>query len=440
MGEWTLVKLEELASQESGSIAIGPFGSRMKADVYTPFGVPVVRGSNISSSRAWRNDWVYISEDFADQLPNCNARKDDLVFPHRGSIGKVAIIPDDRPRYMLSTSLMKFRPDSERVSPLFLFYYFRSQIGRSEIMRYASQVGTPGIGQPLTSLRQFQVSIPPRDAQEAIVEILSNLDEKFELNRRMNDTLEAMACAIFKDWFVDFGPTRAKAEGRDPYLNSELWVLFPDALDEEGKPEGWSVRPASDLFEFNPRESLKKGTETPYLDMAALPTRGAVADSPMQRAYKSGTKFRDGDTLFARITPCLENGKTAYVFDLGRDVVGAGSTEFIVVRSRAPVPKPVSYFLARDSEFRAHAERSMTGTSGRQRANHDTLAQYELAVPDDGRIWRALGALVNPVMEVVIGNAHESRTLAQTRDLLLPKLMSGEIRLREAEKAVEAVA
>ncbi len=287
---------------------------------------------------------------------------------------------------------------------------------------------------------RMPVALPPLAEQRAIAYILGTLDDKIELNRRKNETLEAMARAIFKDWFVDFGATRAKVEGRAPYLAPELWDLFPDALDNEDKPVGWITRPASDLFEFNPRESVKRGTITPYLDMATLPTVGPVSRAPKKREYKSGSKFRDGDTLFARITPCLENGKTAYVFDLGNEVVGAGSTEFIVIRSCTPLPQPASYLLARDSGFRAHAERSMAGTSGRQRANAEVLSQYEITAPTEGCLWKALGDLVDPMMDCVIANALESRALAQTRDLLLPKLMSGEIRLRKAEKVVETVA
>ena len=223
--------------------------------------------------------------------------------------------------------------------------------------------------------------LPPLPEQRAIAHILGTLDDKIELNRRMNETLEAMARALFKDWFIDFGPTRAKAEGRAPYIATEFWDLFPEALDAEGKPVGWTTRPVRDLFDFNPRESVKKGTKTPYLDMAALPTTGPVSHAPTKREYKSGSKFRDGDTLFARITPCLENGKTAYVFDLGNEVVGAGSTEFIVIRSRSALPQSASYLLARDLGFRAHAERGMTGTSGRQRVNAEILSQYEIAAP-----------------------------------------------------------
>jgi type I restriction enzyme S subunit len=111
MGEWPLVQLGELRDPNPGSIAIGPFGSRMKADCYVANGVPVIRGTNISGARAWKGDWVFVSEHFADTMLNCNVRENDLVFPHRGSIGKVAIIPGDKPRYMLSTSLMKFRSD-----------------------------------------------------------------------------------------------------------------------------------------------------------------------------------------------------------------------------------------------------------------------------------------------------------------------------------------
>ena len=289
-------------------------------------------------------------------------------------------------------------------------------------------------------LKKMLVGIPDSREQARIVRIIGPIQEKIELNREINETLEAMARAMFKDWFVDFGPTRAKMEGHEPYLAPELWDLFPDRVDDEDKPVGWSVQPASALFEFNPRESVRKGTNAPYLDMAALPTIGPVPNAPSKRGYKSGSKFRDGDTLFARITPCLEHGKTAYVFDLGNDVIGAGSTEFIVIRSRAPLSQPVSYLLARDPDFRAHAERSMTGTSGRQRANAESLSRYEITAPADERLWKALGDVIDPVMDRMIANAHESRTLARTRDLLLPKLMSGEIRLAEAAKAIGAVA
>jgi type I restriction enzyme S subunit len=238
MAEWRKVKLGELSSKNSGAIAIGPFGSRMKADCYVSFGVPVIRGTNISDGRKWKGDWVYVSEQVADSMPNCNVRSGDLVFPHRGSIGEVAIIPDDSLRYMISTSLMKFTSDPEKANPLYLFYYFRSPSGRSEIMKYSSQVGTPGIGQPLASMKQFEVCLPPLAEQNNIAFLLAVIDDKIELNRQMNDTLEGIAQALFKSWFVDFDPVKAKAEGCNPEgMDDATASLFPSSFDDKNIPK-----------------------------------------------------------------------------------------------------------------------------------------------------------------------------------------------------------
>jgi type I restriction enzyme S subunit len=215
MGEWPRIALGDIAATRDGAIAIGPFGSAMKADNYTPSGVPVIRGTNISSGRAWKGDWVFISDEFASAMPRCVVRTGDLVFPHRGSIGEVAIIPEGEfSRYFLSTSLMKVTLDTTKAVPQFVYYFFKSIEGRNEILKYASQVGTPGIGQPLSSLRKFMLPHPPVTDQSRIAAVLAALDDKIDLNRRMNETLETMAQAIFKDWFVDFSPTRAKMEGR----------------------------------------------------------------------------------------------------------------------------------------------------------------------------------------------------------------------------------
>ena len=264
--------------------------------------------------------------------------------------------------------------------------------------------------------------------------ILGALDDKIELNRRTNETLEAMARAIFKDWFVDFGPTRAKMEGREAYLAPDIWSLFPDRLDGKGKPEGWLVAPLSSLVQVNPSEQLHRGAEAPYLDMAALPTAGPNAKTWRLRAFTSGTRFRNGDTLLARITPCLENGKTALVHALLDDEVGWGSTEFIVMRARTPVSRAVPYLIARDPVFRAHAIRSMTGTSGRQRASTEAIASYKVTEPDTAEIWKRFAEVTDPMFARIAANDRENHTLAATRDLLLPKLMSGEIRIGAAEK------
>jgi type I restriction enzyme, S subunit len=300
---------------------------------------------------------------------------------------------------------------------------------------YATGTTVAGISQK--SLRSVPISIPPYKEQIAIGQLLGALDDKIDLNRHMNETLEATARAIFKDWFVDFGPTRAKMEGRAPYLAPEIWSLFPNLLDTEGKPQGWEQVAAHEMVEFNPPERLLRGQPAPYLDMAALPTTGSWAEAPAKREFVSGSKFRNGDVLLARITPCLENGKTAFVQNLDEGSVGWGSTEFIVMRARPPMPRAYSYILARDLGFRERAIQSMTGTSGRQRVQVDSVANFQVLKPSD-EVARAFAELVSPSFEKLAANANEIETLAATRDLLLPKLMSREIRISDAEKTIEA--
>lgn len=316
---------------------------------------------------------------------------------------------------------------NDKADTRFLMYALQN----ADISGYLTGAVMPKLTQG--NLNRIEISHPCVIEQRAIAHILGTLDDKIELNRRRNQTLEAMARALFKDWFVDFGPVRAKMAGREPYLPSDLWRLFPDRLDDEGKPEGWKMVPASELIEFNPTEPLRKGTPAPYLDMASLPTSGSWPEPPVIRDFGSGMRFRNGDTLLARITPCLENGKTAFVQCLPDDTVGWGSTEYIVMRPKAPVPAGYAYLLARDDAFREHAIRSMTGTSGRQRAQGDSVAAFKLASPSNEGLWHAFASQVSPAFESIKFNAQANETLAHLRDTLLPKLISGELRVADAE-------
>ena len=451
MGDWSIVRLGELASDERGSITIGPFGSRMKSDVYTASGVPIIRGTNISSTRAWKGDWVYVSDDFADGLPNCNVHEGDLVFPHRGSIGEVAIIPGDRPRYMLSTSLMKFRPDREKVLPLFLFYYFRSASGRTEIMRYSSQVGTPGIGQPLTSLRQFQVPVPSREIQERVAGTLAALDDKIEVNRRMNETLESMARSIFKDWFVDFGPTRAKAEGHEPYLSAELWDLFPDAFDEEDKPMGWTRERIGIHVVATKGLSYKGAGLTDAANGIPLHNLNSVLEGG---GYKNdGLKFysgdykprhmaKPGDLIAANTEQGFKHlliGYSALIPKwVGKEGLISHHTFKVEPRPGSPLSRVWLHFALSVSSFGEAVRRFSNGTTVNM-LPQDAFEIPELVVPPEGLV-RAFEGFIGPKLRKQEQAFGESQALAVTRDLLLPKLMSGEIHVSEAENAVETVA
>ena len=391
---------------------------------------------NIGDNRISADGIARIRIEDAERLSKYRVKQGDIVYSRRGDVERRALVREREDGWLCGTGCLRVRLGKGPVDPVFAAFYLGTAEAREWIVRHAHGATMPNLNTSILSA--CPISFPPLPEQRAISSILVALDDKIDLNLRMNETLEAMARVLFKDWFVDFGPTRAKMEGREPYLAPDLWTLFPDRLDEDGKPEGWETVPLDRLIEFNPKEALRKGLHAPYLDMAALPTVSANPDLPVPREYTSGMRFRNGDALFARITPCLENGKTCFVQCLADDAVGWGSTEFIVMRSRPPIPAPVSYLMARDQAFRTHAIQSMTGTSGRQRARVEALEAFPICAPDQPDLWKALGVAVTPMFEKIEANGRESRTLAQTRDLLLPKLMSGEIKVGELADNVGA--
>ena len=289
-------------------------------------------------------------------------------------------------------------------------------------------------------LRNTPIKLPPLSEQRAIAHILGALDDKIELNRQTNETLEAMSRAIFKSWFVDFDPARAKAEGHDPGLPKPLVDLFPDSFEDSelGEiPKGWGAMPLPEAIDVNPTRFLRKGVVAPYLDMANMPTQGHSPDEVIERPFGSGMRFLNGDTLVARITPCLENGKTAYVDFLQEGQIGWGSTEYIVLRPKPPLPAQFAYCLARSEEFRNFAIQSMTGSSGRQRVPAESLSHF-LVVSPSARVAELFGRLIKPLFARASAATEQSRTLAAIRDALLPKLLSGEIRVDAAQKPCAA--
>ena len=365
----------------------------------------------------------------------------DLLFARRSLVaegaGKCSVVLEASEPTAFESSIIRARPDPRMADSSFLYYYFSSPSGLHSLDTIRRQVAVAGITG--TDLAQLPIVIPPLPEQRAIAHVLGTLDDKIELNQRMNETLEEMARALFKSWFVDFEPVRAKMEGRWrdgeslPGLPAEYYDLFPDRLvDSElgDVPEGWKVLALECVIKLNHREPLKKGTSAPYLDMVALPISGPNPDEAIWRAFTSGTRFRNGDTLLARITPCLENGKTAFVQSLPEETVGWGSTEFIVMRAIPPVPPEYTYILARDTAFREHAMQSMTGTSGRQRVQMDALAAYSLPCPP-AEVHAAFGLLVGNAFASIDANQRQVSSLTAQRDALLPKLVSGEVRVGE---------
>jgi type I restriction enzyme S subunit len=217
--------------------------------------------------------------------------------------------------------------------------------------------------------------------------------------------------------------------------------LFPADFEESAPgliPKGWRAATVAEAVEFNPSRSLSKGADAHYLEMANAPTSGHRPTERIGlRAFGSGCKFRNGDALLAKITPCLENGKSAFVDFLDDDEVGWGSTEFIVLRAKPVLPQFGAYLLARHEPFRQFAIQAMTGTSGRQRVELSRLTQFQMALPPDSSIASAATPILRALQSRVAANDGHSKTLAELRDALLPRLVFGKLRLPEAQAQLE---
>ena len=432
-GAWREVVLGDVCTK-IGSGAT-PRGGR---DVYLEEGpYTLIRSQNVYNDGFHRDGLASIGERHADELKNVEVFQDDVLLNITGdSVARVCQVAPDVLPARVNQHVAIIRPDSVNLDAGYLRYCLVTPKMQTLLLSWA---GSGGTRNALTKgmIESLEIPLPALSEQRAIAHVLGTLDDKIELNRRMNETLEAMARALFKSWFVDFEPVRAKMEGRWrrgeslPSLPADFYDLFPDRLvdSELGEvPEGWGVKGLGELVELNPREPMKRGTVVPYLDMAALATSGPSPDEAVLREFKSGTRFRNGDTLLARITPCLENGKTAFVQSLPGGTVGWGSTEFIVMRAIPPVPPEYTYLLARHAPFREHAIQSMTGTSGRQRVQVNAFAPYMLPFPPVD-VWANFRSLIGPMFRSIETTRKESRSLVAQRDTLLPLLVSGDVRV-----------
>jgi type I restriction enzyme S subunit len=444
-GEWQTLTVDQISAPRDRAIAIGPFGSRMKADTYVASGVPVIRGTNISDTRDLVGKFVFVSDETADNLRACNVYAGDLVFPHRGAIGQVAIVPDDSvERYMLSTSLMKLTCDTQRVDPQYVFYFFRSQLGRNALLQHASTVGTPGIGQPLTSLRSIRLPVPPLDEQRAIAHILGTLDDKIELNRRMNETMEAMAQALSTSCFGESDPARANAYGRDTGLPQPLADLFPDSFDDSelGEiPTGWSVGPILEHARLISGGTPK--TDRPeYWD-------GPIAWASAKDVSQSSGSFLI-DTERSITGRGLDQSATQVVPAFCAAVVARGATTGrMVLFGREMAMNQTCYALAtttgtpfalycrlrQEIDVLVHAAHGSVFDT----ITTSTFAASRIVLPSRA-VLKAFEERAAPLFQRVLRNIYETRTLAALRDTLLPKLISGELRVKNAERFVEKVA
>lgn len=402
--------------------------------------ISLIRSQNVYNNQFERQGLVYISEAHARQLANVSVEAGDVLLNITGdSVARVCQAPTNVLPARVNQHVAIIRPNPQQMDATFLRYFLVSPRMQAHMLTIA---GAGATRNALTKgmIEQFSVPHPPLSEQRTIAHILGSLDDKIELNRQMNQTLEEMAQAIFQSWFVDFDPVYAKARGEQPVgMDAATATLFPDSFDETELglvPSGWRFAMLPDSIDVNPPRQLRKGLLAPYLDMANMPTHSARAIAVTEREFGSGMRFQNGDTLVARITPCLENGKTCFVDFLKTNEVGWGSTEYIVLHPMPPLVPTYAYYLARTEHFRAFAIANMTGTSGRQRVPAACFRQYPIVIPS-ALVSKAFGQLTIQFHDLMKANDEQSSTLAELRDTLLPKLMYGELRVPEAAEVVQ---
>lgn len=444
-GEWITARIEEVAER----VAMGPFGSSIKVETFVPEGVPVISGQHLHGSRVDdRPGFNFITLAHAEKLRNANVQRGDVIFTHAGNIGQVAYIPSTSafPRYVISQRQFYLRPDQNKVLPEFLVAHFRSPEGQHKLLANTSQVGVPSIAQPVTYLRSLEIPVPPIPEQRAIAHILGTLDDKIELLRRQNETLEAMARALFKAWFVDFAPVRAKMEGRWqrgqslPGLPAHLYDLFPDRLvdSELGEiPEGWEVCSFSDVVEIigggTPKTSVSEywGGDIPWFSVVDTPVASDVFVVQTEKSITQAGLERSSARLVSKGTTIISaRGTVGNLAIAGCDMTFNQSCYALKGKNGSGC---YFVFLAAQrmvEQLKAMAHGSVFSTITRQ-----TFDAVRTVLPPE-KVLQQFEENSASVFDRILGNVNESRTLAQLRDTLLPKLISGELRVPDAERIV----
>jgi type I restriction enzyme S subunit len=284
-----------------------------------------------------------------------------------------------------------------------------------------------------SAFKSIQIDLPPLDIQRQVCLILDSLSDKIELNRRMNETLEAMARAIFKSWFVDFDPVRAKAEGRDTGLPEEIADLFPDSFEETelGEvPKGWKIG-TFDEIAIHPRRTIKPTSielSTPYIALEHMPKKCiALSQWGMGDSLESNKfEFKKGEILFGKLRPYFHKVGVA-------PLDGVCSTDIVVV---APKKEKWFGFVLGHVSSTDFVEYTNTGSTGTKmpRTSWNEMARYSFAIPPY-KLAEAFNDQMNLIVDRIIASINDSHTLAELRDTLLPRLISGEIRVADIKEA-----
>ena len=417
-GGWEYKTLGAACEAGGGGIQTGPFGSQLHASDYVPVGIPSIMPQNIGDNRIIEDGIARITTEDAQRLSRYLVRAGDIVYSRRGDVERLALVRNHADGWLCGTGCLRVRLGEKGADPCYTSYYLGHPDVREWIVRHAHGATMPNLNTSLLAACPFLQ--PPRSEQRAIAHILGTLDDKIELNRRMNETLESMARALFKSWFVDFDPVRAKAAGRDPGLPQPLADLFPDSFEDSelGEiPRGWELKTLGDLLELAYGKALKAEDRRDG-SIAVYGSNGQVGWHDERLVAGPGIVVgRKGNPGIATWVP----------------------TDFFPIDTTFYVVPKLS---CRSLEFLFHVLRThdlaSLGADSAVPGLNRNLAYMSSQVLPPVPLFARFERLVSPLSKRVNRANNEIRTLAALRDTLLPKLMSGDLRVTGTERFAEA--
>ncbi len=414
--EWPLKELELIANEVTVGY-VGPMASE-----YVEDGVPFLRSLNIEPFRINTNEIKYVTPEFHKQIKKSALRPGDVAIVRTGKPGTCAVIPDWLPDANCS-DLVIVRC-GEQIRPRFLCYWVNS-VAAHHISSHT--VGAVQQHFNVGAAKKMKVAVPDIFTQDAVVEVLGSIDDRITLLRETNATLEAIAQALFKSWFVDFDPVRAKAEGRQPEgMDATTAAFFPDSFEESelgSVPKGWAVRSLDSIADYLNGLALQKFPPSedawlPVIKIAQLRKGNTEGADRAGRNIKPEYIIQNGDVLFSW------SGSLEVAIWCGGE--GALNQHLFKVTS-AEFPKWFYYLWTRQhlSAFQQIAASKAT-TMGHIQRKH--LTEAKVIVPPDEAILK-LGVQIEPLLDRWLANAEQAQTLTRLRDILLPRLISGQLRL-----------
>ena len=392
-------------------------GFAFKSKDFLNCGVPVIKIKNITQEGVTLEDVSYISKELADKNEKYHLNYNDILIALTGShinqmssvVGRIARVKYHEDSLLNQRVAKVFAKDSKLCDIDYVYYFLSQDYIKISLASKAGGAANQANISP-NDVKSLTVRWPDIETQHRIADILSAYDDLIENNQKQIKLLEEAAQRLYKEWFVDL---------RFPGHENTKIV--------DGVPEGWNWCKLEDAIQLDPKVTLTKERMKQFIPMSALSTSSMVLDESQftETRSNSGSKFQNGDTLLARITPCLENGKTAYGSGIKSDEGAVGSTEYIVMRAKT-INSYMVYLLARTDDFRQSAINSMSGSDGRQRVKSDKLKMLDYLHPTSELVEK-FENVEEPIFEKIYRLSKQMQQAKQARDLLLPKLMSGEV-------------